>query len=49
MNNGASTSEDVMDETMDNNNPQNNSIDDEVGTDGVTSEGEKVPSEEIQV
>lgn len=48
MNNGASTSADVMDETLDESKP-NNSIDDEIGTDGVTSEGEKVPSEEIQV
>lgn len=37
-----------MDESFDES-KQNTSIDDEIGTDGVTSEGEKVPSEEIQV
>lgn len=55
VNNGASTSDDVitMDESMDDgaggSAASGSKADDEIGTDGVTSEGEKVPSEEIQV
>lgn len=55
VNNGASTSGDVimMDESLGDgaggSAASGSKADDEIGTDGVTSEGEKVPIEETQV